>query len=87
MTIKNFQTQFGRQVVFENELSMSSSFKKEVEKIIAKNPLAEVWKWQSCIFNENIIETVNESRTDLKNLKDLRDKFQNEIKEFEFKVI
>ena len=87
LTIKNFQTQFGRQVVFENELSMSSSFKKEVEKIIAKNPLAEVWKWQSCIFNENIIETVNESRTDLKNLKDLRDKFQNEIKEFEFKVI
>ena len=87
LTIKNFQTQFGRQVVFENELVTSSSFKKEADKIIKKNPLAEVWKWQSCTFNDNIIETVNESRADLKNLKDLKEKFRIEIKEFEFKVI
>tara|TARA_X000000950_G_C13851334_1_gene634619 strand:- start:160 stop:1077 length:918 start_codon:yes stop_codon:yes gene_type:complete len=87
LTIKNFQTQFGRQVVFENELVKSSSFKKEVDKIIEKNPLAEVWKWQSCTFNDNIIETVNESRSELKNLKELKEKFKKEIKEFEFKVI
>ncbi len=87
LTIKNFQTQFGRQVVFENELVKSSSFKKEVDKIIKKNPLAEVWKWQSCTFNNNIIETVNESRADLKNLKDLKEKFKREIEEFKFKVI
>ena len=87
LTIKNFQTQFGRQVVFENELVKSSSFKKEVDKIIKKNPLAEVWKWQSCTFNDNIIETVNESRAELKNLKELKEKFKKEIKEFEFKVI
>tara|TARA_Y100001958_G_C21157579_1_gene492255 strand:+ start:298 stop:1215 length:918 start_codon:yes stop_codon:yes gene_type:complete len=87
LTIKNFQTQFGRQVVFENELVTSPSFKNEVDKIIKENPLAEVWKWQSCIFNNNIIETVNESREDLKNLKDLKEKFGKEIKEFEFKVV
>ena len=87
LTIKNFQTQFGRQVVFENELITSPSFKNEVDKIIKENPLAEVWKWQSCVFNDNIIETVNESREDLKNLKDLKEKFDKEIKEFEFKVV
>lgn len=84
LTTKNFQTQFGRQVVFENELELSPYFKKEVEEIIKKDPLAEVWKWQSCIFKENIIKTVNESRVDLK---DLKEKFKEEIKEFEFKVI
>tara|TARA_B100000941_G_C28438320_1_gene518234 strand:+ start:35 stop:952 length:918 start_codon:yes stop_codon:yes gene_type:complete len=87
LTIKNFETQFGRQVVFENELITSPTFKNEVDKIIKENPLAEVWKWQSCIFNDNIIETVNESREDLKNLKDLKEKFNKEIKEFEFKVV
>ena len=84
LTIKNFQTQFGRQVVFENELKLSSSFTEEVEGILKKNPLAEVWKWQSCIFNENIIKTVNESRADLK---DLNNEFKEEIRDFKFKVI
>ena len=42
LTTKNFQTQFGRQVVFENEIELSSSFKKEAEEIIKKDPLAEV---------------------------------------------
>ena len=87
LNIKNFQTQFGRQVVFENELVTSSTFKREADKIIKENPLAEVWKWQSCVFNDNIIETVNESRADLKNFKNLKEKFKKEIKEFEFKVI
>ena len=44
----------------------------------------EPWKWQSYIFEENIIETVNESRKDLKNLSDEYDK---EFQKFEFKVI
>ena len=84
LTIKNFQTQFGRQVVFENEINLSSDFKKKVDEIIKKDPLAEIWKWQSCLFKENIIETVNESRKDLK---DLKDKFKKEIEEYEFKVV
>lgn len=84
LTIKNFQTQFGRQVVFENELDLSESFRQKIKKITQKSPVMEPWKWQSYIFEENIIETVNESRKDLKNLSDEYDK---EFQKFEFKVI
>ena len=44
----------------------------------------EPWKWQSCIFEDNIIETVNESRKDLKNLSN---EYREEFQKFEFRVI
>ncbi len=84
LTIKNFQTQFGRQVVFENELELCEKFRQKIDNITKKNPLIESWKWQSYIFEDNIIETVNESRKDLKSL---NGEYEKEFKKFEFKVI
>ena len=48
LTTNNFQTQFGRQVVFNNELCLEESFKKE----IADLNIDEVWKWQNSMFEE-----------------------------------
>ena len=83
LTIQNFQTQFGRQVVFDNEINLSKEFKLNMEKLTKENPMLEPWKWQSIPFNENIIETVNENRKFLKqflkNYKDEYIKFKIEI--------
>ena len=84
LTIKNFKTQFGRQVVYENELELCDNFKSEVNGIINKNPLTEPWKWQSCIFEKNIIETVNETRKDLKKY---TTEFSSEYEEFKLTTI
>ena len=69
LTTHNFQTQFGRQVVYQNELALSKKFSSVINKIIKKNPLIEPWRWQNCMFEENIIKTVNQTRKELKNYK------------------
>ena len=38
LTTHNFQTQFGRQVVYQNELALSKKFSSVINKIIKKNP-------------------------------------------------
>ena len=84
LTTQNFKTQFGRQIVYENELAVCDNFKAEINAIISKNPILETWKWQSCLFEENIIKTVNETR---KSLKEYTVEFSSEYEEFKFKII
>ena len=84
LTTQNFQTQFGRQVVYENELLLSDKFKKETEHIIVKNPLIEPWKWQNWVYEERIIETVNNTRNDLKKYSL---EFSEDFKKFQFEII
>ena len=84
LTTKNFQTQFGRQVVYENEKDLSKDFSEKINKLKINNPILEPWKWQSCIFEENIIETVNDTR---KTLKEFSSNFESEYKEYEFKIL
>lgn len=69
LTTHNFQTQFGRQVVYQNELALSKKFSSVIKKIKKKTPLFEPWRWQSCMFEENIIKTVNQTRKEFKNYK------------------
>tara|TARA_Y100000385_G_C12706316_1_gene472689 strand:- start:79 stop:636 length:558 start_codon:yes stop_codon:yes gene_type:complete len=54
LTTNNFQTQFGRQVVFNNELCLEKSFKEKVADL----NISEVWKWQNSMFEENILHTI-----------------------------
>ncbi len=54
LTTHNFQTQFGRQVVFNNELYLEESFKE----IVTNLNISEVWKWQNSMFEENILHTM-----------------------------
>ena len=51
LTTNNFQTQFGRQVVFNNELYLEESFKEK----IAELNISEVWKWQNSMFEEKYL--------------------------------
>jgi len=84
LTTHNFQTQFGRQVVFENELNLSNSFDEKIDVIKKNNQFLEVWKWQNCMFEANIIETVNLGRL---YLKDLHIKYEKEFEKFKIKTI
>ena len=84
LTTHNFQTQFGRQVVFENEKILDKSFKKKIEYINKNNQFLEIWRWQNCMFEENIIKTINSSK---KTLKKLENKYQKEYKNFKIEVI
>ena len=59
-TNKNFQTQLGRQIVFELERQTNPSFKKMSDKIIKKNNYTNVWKWQEYAFKENMLKTMND---------------------------
>lgn len=84
LTKQNFQTQFGRQVVFENEMHLSKNFSEKISKLKDKNPMLEAWRWQSYFFEENIINTVNDTR---KSLKDFSSHFKSQFKDYEFKIL
>ncbi len=84
LTTQNFQTQFGRQVVYENELDLCENFKKEIIDIINKNPLIEPWKWQNWMYENRIIETVNNTR---QYLKEYQSNFSSDYKNFKFEII
>lgn len=66
LTTNNFKTQFGREVVFHNEIKCNKKFKKKIEEFTKKNPHLEAWKWQNCMFDKNVISTVNGSKKFLK---------------------
>ena len=59
-TNKNFQTQLGRQIVFELEIQTNLKFKNMSEEILKKNNYANIWKWQEFAFKENMLKTMND---------------------------
>ena len=59
-TNKNFQTQLGRQIVFELERQTNPSFKKMSDESIKKNNYTNIWKWQEFAFKENMLKTMND---------------------------
>ena len=59
LTDKNFQTQFGREIVFEVVKKINSSIKEMNQRILEKNNYANIWKWQEFAFKENIYKTMN----------------------------
>ena len=84
LTTENFQTQFGREVIFLNELNLNSKFKKQVKQIKKNNDHMEVWKWQNCMFEENIIKTMGLTK---KMMKKLYKNFSENFEKFEIEVI
>ena len=59
-TKKNFQTQLGREIVFELEKETNASFSKWVNDTLKVNSYSNIWKWQEFPFNENILKTMND---------------------------
>ena len=58
LTTKNFQTQFGREVVYEILMEKNLEFKKKSHQILRENDYATVWRWQENFFKENIYKTM-----------------------------
>ncbi len=84
LTTNNFQTQFGREVVFEIEKSLNKDFKKKVDELEKINKNLLVWRWQHHIFEKEVINSMKLAR---KGINNLRDKHKNEYSKFELKVI
>jgi diadenosine tetraphosphate (Ap4A) HIT family hydrolase len=84
ITTNNFQTQFGREVVFEIEKKLNVNFKKEIKEIENKNSTTELWRWQNCMFEEKILSTIHAAQKEFASFEDF---FQKEFEEFNLKVI
>ena len=75
LTNKNFQTQLGRQIVFEIEKETNSDIKKINKEILKKNIYANIWKWQEFSFKENMLKTMNDLILALLDIKNDKFKF------------
>ena len=84
LTTHNFQTQFGRQVIFNNEKKLNKSFNNKVTNLKKHNNFFEVWKWQNCMFNENILDTIIKTKS---GLKELKAELEEEFKKFDIQII
>ena len=84
LTTHNFQTQFGREVVFEIEKLLNKKFNSEVKKLEKSYPYIEVWRWQNQMFEKQIVSTINDAR---KEFKILKKDYKKECSMFNFKII
>ncbi len=62
LTKYNFETQLGREIVFDLE-SNNKSFKEKHKRLILHNP----WQWQNNICEENILKTIKDFKIELRN--------------------
>ena len=84
LTTNNFETQFGREVVYQNELILNNVFKKKVKKLKNKNQNLNIWRWQHYIFENDILNSMKIAKVGLIKLKN---KYQENYNEFELKII
>ena len=75
LTNKNFQTQLGRQIVFEIEKETNSEIKKINKEILKKNIFSNIWRWQEFPFKENMLKTINDLIPALLDVKNDKFKF------------
>ena len=84
LTTNNFQTQFGREVVYQNELILNNQFKIEVDKLINKNQNLNVWQWQNYTFEQNILHAMKIAKN---GIRDLKVKYKSDYSEFKLEII
>ena len=84
LTTSNFQTQFGREVIYENEIITNNKFKKKIRLLQKENIHIELWKWQNSMFEKNIIDTINHARKEMKKYKK---KFLKEFELYNFDIV
>ena len=75
LTNKNFQTQLGRQIVFELELESNDKMRKFNENEINKNSYSNIWKWQEFPFKDNMLSTIEDLMPSLLKLQENENKF------------
>ena len=84
LTTNNFETQFGREVVYQNELILDNKFKEEIKNLENMNQNLNVWRWQHYTFEKEILDSMKIAQTGLIKLKE---KYQKDYNEFELKII
>jgi len=84
LTTKNFETQFGRETVYQNELIVNNQFKNKVKRLMNKNPNLNVWQWQHYTFEKEVLDSMKMAKTGIIKLKK---KYTNEFNEFNLRVI
>ena len=52
LTTNNFETQFGREVVYQIELILNNEFKKKATEFKKNNQNLNVWQWQHYTFEK-----------------------------------
>ena len=84
LTTNNFNTQFGREIVYNIELISNDIFKKKVKKLNKKNKDLNLWQWQHYTFEKDILYSMKIAKAGLIKLKK---KYQNKFDEFDLKII
>lgn len=84
LTTKNFETQFGRETVYQNELIVNNQFKRKIKRLIDKSSNLNVWRWQHYTFEKEVLESMKIAKTGMNKLEK---KYMNEFNEFELKII
>ena len=84
LTTNNFETQLGREVVYQNELILNNEFKKKATEFKKNNQNLNVWQWQHYTFEKDILDSMKIAKAGLIKLKK---KYLNEFNEFELNII
>ena len=84
LTTNNFETQFGREVVYQNELILNKEFKTETKEMESKNQNLNIWRWQHFTFEKNILYSMKIAK---KALYKLENEYHDQFKDFELKII
>ena len=84
LTTHNFNTQFGREVVFNIELISNKIFKKNVVGLNNKKIDLNIWQWQHYKFEKDILKSMKTAKIGLTKFKD---KYQNEFNKFDLEII
>ena len=84
LTTHNFQTQFGREVVFEIEKKLNKKFNIAIEKIKKNNPHKEIWRWQDFMFEKTILTTIKDAKKEFKLFKN---QYASEFEKYQFKIV
>jgi len=84
LTTNNFETQFGREVVFQNELILDNKFKRQVKELENKNKNLNVWRWQHYTFEKDILQSMKIAKIGLDKL---REKYKKDYSEFNLEII
>jgi len=81
-TNRNFQTQLGREIVYEIEIKTNHKFKSLTDEILKKNTYANIWQWQNYSFSENMSKTMNDLIPSLEKIKS-----DNNSNKYNFKTL
>jgi hypothetical protein len=76
LTKRDFQTQLGRQIVFEIEKETNEEMNIFYKNEMNNNNFANIWKWQEFSFKKNMINTMIDLRPHLLDIKKNDSKFE-----------